>query len=129
MGPTARAVVTIEKRIATTKEQLADVEAQVSKNRDGIDRPLSEVVGAYEQLDLERQFAQTMLTSTMQTLEQARANAISQHIYVTPYVRPALPQSSVYPRRLLSVAAVAAISLLIWISIVMVVRSILDHRG
>ena len=37
---------------------------------------------------------------------QARANAASQHLYITPYVRPHLPQSSTYPNRPLAILIV-----------------------
>ena len=61
------------KRVRRTKEQIAAVERSIGKKADGTS--LSKVMGEYEQLDLERQFSQTMLTSALQALDQARANA------------------------------------------------------
>lgn len=79
-------------------------------------------------LDLERQVAQTMLASAMQTFDQARANAAVQHIYITPYVRPSLPQSSTYPRSLLSVSVIAGAAFLVWLIGLLVTRSIFDRQ-
>lgn len=78
-------------------------------------------------LDLERQAAQNMLTSAMQTLEQARANALTQQLYVTPFVRPSLPQSSTYPRPLVEISIVAAVAFAIWLAGLLVMRAILER--
>jgi capsular polysaccharide transport system permease protein len=63
----------------------------------------------------------------MQALEQARANASSQHLYITPFVRPSLPQSSTYPHRLFSIVSTAMISFVIWTILLLVVRSIRER--
>jgi len=121
----APVIVTLNNQIKSVREQLQITESAVGKNRDGT--PLSSVMGEYEQLDLERQFAQAMVTSTMQALDQARANAAAQHLYITPYVRPSLPQSSVYPRRLLSIAGVGAVAFAIWLAGLLMIRSIRER--
>jgi capsular polysaccharide transport system permease protein len=119
-------VQTLMTRIKATSEQLALVESQVTTVKDG-NTPLSKVVADFEQLDLERQFAQGMVTSAMQGLEQARSSAMSQHVYVTPYVTPMRPQSSTYPRRLLSIGIVAFGLFLGWLVGLLLVRSIREH--
>jgi capsular polysaccharide transport system permease protein len=123
--PTAPAVVALNYQIASVREQLKKVESSVGSSADG--RALSVVTGEYEQLDLERQFAQTMLISTQQALDQARANAAAQHLYITPYVRPSMPTMSTYPRRILSVLFVAGVSFALWIAALMIVRSIKER--
>jgi capsular polysaccharide transport system permease protein len=123
--PTAPAVVALKHQIQSTREQLKRVEASVEKNSDG--RPLSTVMGEYEQLDLEKQLAQTLLTGAVQALEQARANAAAQHLYITPYVRPSLPTSSTYPHRLWSVLYVAGVAFVFWLIALMIVRSVRER--
>lgn len=118
-------ITVLSNQIRSTREQLQKVESSVIQDRDGVS--LSRVVAEYEQLDLERQFAQSMLTSTMQALDQARASAASQHLYITPYVRPHLPQSATYPRRLLSVLVVICFAFLFWFIGLIVVRSIRER--
>jgi capsular polysaccharide transport system permease protein len=113
-------------RITATRDQLSKVEKDVAQNRDG-NRALTEVVGRYEQLDLERQYAQAMVVSTMQALDQARANASAQHLYLTPYVRPAQPESATYPRRGESTLLAALAAFGVWIVGFMIVRSIGEH--
>jgi capsular polysaccharide transport system permease protein len=125
LAPNAPAVVGLKNQIKSTKEQLAKTEADVGQGLNG--SALSTIVGDYEQLNLEVQFAQAMVTSTMQALDQARANAAAQHLYITPYVRPSLPESSTYPRRFLSIATVGALAFAFWLIGLMIVRSIRER--
>ncbi len=125
LAPNAPVIVTLKNQIKATKDQLAATEADVGKGVNGA--ALSQVVGEYEQLNLEVQFAQNMVTSTMAALDTARANAASQHLYITPYVRPSLPQSATYPKRLLSISAVAALAFALWTIMLLIVRSIRER--
>ena len=127
LSPNAPAIVALQSQITSTRQQLARTEADVGRNSHG--SALSTVVGKYEQLQLELQFAQSMVTSTMQALDNARANAAAQHLYITPYIRPSLPQSSVYPRRFLSILIVAGYAFAIWLIGLMIVRSIRERFG
>lgn len=127
LAPNAPAIVTLRSQIKSTREQLARTEADVGQRDDGT--PLSTIVGHFEQLKLELQFAQSMVTSTMQALDQARANAAMQHLYISPYVQPTLPQSSIYPDRFQSVLIVAALAFAFWLIALMIVRSIHERFG
>jgi capsular polysaccharide transport system permease protein len=125
LDPTSPTITVISNQIRSTRDQLQKVEASVAQDKDG--KSLSTVVAEYEQLDLERQFAQNMVTSTMQALDQARANAAAQHLYITPYVQPHLPQSATQPRRFLATLSVAALSFLLWFIALLVLRSVRER--
>lgn len=130
LAPNSPAVQALENQIKATKEQLAAVEATVAAGKDRAGgAALSSVIAEYEQLDLERQFAQALVTSAMQGLEQARATAASQHLYITPYVRPSLPESSVYPRRFLSVVIFGLLAFTAWLFGLLILRSIRERFG
>jgi capsular polysaccharide transport system permease protein len=58
---------------------------------------------------------------------QARANAAAQHLYIAPFVRPSLPQSSTYPHRLQSVILVGAMAFAFWLTGLLVLRSIRER--
>ena len=130
LSPTSPAIMTLQNQIKATKDQLAAVEATVAagKERAG-GASLSAVIAEYEQLDLERQFAQALVTSAMQALEQARAMAASQRLYITPYVRPSLPESSTYPRRIFSIFVVGILAFLMWVIGLLTVRSMFERFG
>jgi capsular polysaccharide transport system permease protein len=118
----------LQARIKATKEQLAKVEAEVASARGlGANNPLSKVVAKYDQLEFERQFAQNLTLSAMQSLVQAKANAIQQHVYVTPFVKPAMPQSSTYPSRFLSIGVAAFGFFLVWLVGLLLIRSLREH--
>jgi capsular polysaccharide transport system permease protein len=123
--PTAPAIVSLKNQIQSTKEQIASIAREVGKNSEG--SPLSKVMGEYEALDQDRQFAQTMLTTALQSLDQARANAAAQHLYITPYVRPALPVSSAYMERYWAIARVAMFAFIFWLIALLIVRSIRER--
>jgi capsular polysaccharide transport system permease protein len=130
LAPTSPAVQTLQNQIKATKDQIAAMGATVGTGKDRADgAALSSVVAEYEQLELERGFAQALVTTAMQALEQARANAAAQHLYITPYVRPSLPESSVYPRRLFSIIVVGLIAFGIWVVALLTVRSIRERFG
>jgi capsular polysaccharide transport system permease protein len=122
-SPTAQV---LRSKIEAARAQLAKVEAEVSQNRDG-NRVLVEIVNRYEQLDLDRQYAQAMLVSAMQALDQARGNAAAQHLYLTPYVRPILPQSATYPRPTRQTVLAALAFFAAWVVGLMIVRSVREQ--
>jgi capsular polysaccharide transport system permease protein len=124
LEPNSPAIVVLNNQIKATRDQLQKVES-VGSNNDG--KALSAVVAEYEQLELERQFSQAMVTSTMQALDTARASAASQQLYITPFVKPHLPHSTTYPNRSLSVLTVAAVAFLIWMIGLLTVRSIRER--
>ncbi len=127
LNPNSQQLQNQQIRLKATEEQLKEVEAQISKAKQAGDSPISKIVGRFEQLELERTFAQNMLTSTMQSLEQARANAAAKRLYVTAFVKPAEPQVSTEPRRFIAVLTVAAASLLLWTISLLLSRSIGEH--
>lgn len=127
LSPDAPAVVALKAQVGSAKEQLRRIEADVAKGLNG--SALSQVVGKFEQLQLDVEFGQKMLTSTMTQLENARATALAQHLYVTPYVRPSLPRSSTYPNRFWSIVTVAALAFGIWLTLLILVRSMRERFG
>ncbi len=125
LTPNAPAIVSLRNQIKSTKEQLAATEADVGRGINGA--ALSKVIGEYEQINADVQFSQAMVTSTMQALDQARAQAAAQHLYITPYVRPSMPQTAIYPKRFWSVVTVAILSFAFWMICLLVLRSIRER--
>jgi capsular polysaccharide transport system permease protein len=120
-------IQSLQTKLKATEEQLKEVEGQISKTKQSGDMSIGAIVARYEQLDLERQFAQNMVTSTMQSLEQAKANAAAKRLFITAFVQPAVPQISTHPSRLVAVLTVAAASLLLWTIGLLLSRSIKEH--
>lgn len=127
LGANSAPVQALTVKLRATEEQLKEVEGQISKSKQSGDASIGSIVARYEQLDLERQFAQNMVTSTMQSLEQAKANASAKRLFITAFVQPAVPQMSTHPNRLVAVLTVAGASLLLWTIGLLLSRSIKEH--
>ncbi len=100
----------------------------MSGNRSGRN-VLAGVVAKFEALDMDRQYAQAILLTSRQSLDRARASAAAQHLYLTPYVRPALPESAGGPRVFLSMVLAALLLSAIWFVGLLSVRSIRNSRA
>lgn len=124
--PTSPARVSLEARINATKDQLAIIENAISEPT-GSAKSISGVVGQYEELDLERTFAQDVVKSALRNIETARSNVLLQHMYVVPFVEPVLPTSPLYPNRLTSTLFTGMICLLIWAVGLLLFRSVREH--
>ena len=70
---------------------------------------------------------QTALANSVTNLQAAQTSEDSQRIYLAPYVRPSVPQTSTYPDRLVSIAIVALVSLLVWVLGLLLANSLIDH--
>jgi capsular polysaccharide transport system permease protein len=88
---------------------------------------LSRVLGSYEQLESDRKFAEAAYQHALQGLDQARAAADRQRVFLASFVPPSLPEEAAYPRRWRSLGTVALIAFAVWGIGALAVRSIHDH--
>lgn len=128
LDPNAPALQVLRSRIQATKDELARVEKEVGQTREGT-RPLTEVMAKFEQLNLDLQYAQNFVVSSRQMLDQARANAAAQHLYLTPYVTPAIPESATYPKRGTMILMYGLAFFGLWLIGLLIVRSIREHTA
>jgi capsular polysaccharide transport system permease protein len=84
-------------------------------------------LGAYEQLDSERKYAELAYQHALETLDRARADADRQQLYVASFVPPRLPEEARYPRRWRSLATVALVAFAVWGIGGLTLRSIREH--
>ena len=120
--------------LAPIEAQLAGVDGQIAKLRaqltggDSRNRTIAASLVRFEEIEVRRQFAESMYTFARNGLDRARIAAERQSIYVTVFVPPALPQDYSYPSRF-TFSILASISLLIvWSIGAMTWASVLDHR-
>ena len=121
---------TLQEQLAQSRAQLAGLSASVQSNSPqfaalnsriralqsqidselalltGDHGALAPVLADYEQLTLQREFAQTSYTSALTALENARLQAMRQQLFVVEVVHPDLPQRSLFPRSSMMVATV-----------------------
>ncbi len=106
----------LRKRIEAEQEQIARLEAQLTRRPDaaGETRVLSGAMNRLEYLDFERQIAEKAYSTALAGHERARLASETQLLYINTFVRPMEPQQARYPRRLLTIGILVAASLAAW---------------
>ena len=99
----------VESQLDQEKQRLAGLRSQEGN--------LNAVVGEYEDLTIEAEFAQKQLVTAMSALESARVHEVAKSRYVVAFQQPTLPDESLYPRPFLFTAYVfvGALLLLGWV--------------
>jgi capsular polysaccharide transport system permease protein len=99
LSPNSPQYQALNQRIDAIKKQIA---SETSALTGGGDKTMAPVLAQYERLSLEREFAAREYTTALASLENARLEAMKQHLFVARVVEPNLPDQSIYPRRLLT---------------------------
>ena len=127
MRDDAPSVKVLKARIRSLETQQRVVTRELTDRDPGRDDTLSRKLSSYEQLDSERRFAEAAYQHALQGLDQARANADRQQVYIASFVPPSLPEEALYPRRWRSLGVVALIAFAVWAIGGLAVQSIRDH--
>lgn len=115
-----------ELRISIIREQIEAERKKFGSN--GEDVALSDVVGQYETLAVDREFAETSYTAALASYETARAEAVRQSRYLAPYIRPTLPQEAEFPQRVKLLVMIAGFLTVLWIIGSLIFYSLRDRR-
>ncbi|HVL21559.1 MAG TPA: sugar transporter, partial [Amaricoccus sp.] len=94
----------------------------------GMTGSLPEVVGRYEELAVDLEFANTAYTQTLAGLAGARAEARRQSRYLAAHVRPTYATSALYPRRAMLAGLVGGFLLLGWAVLLLLSYNVRDNR-
>jgi capsular polysaccharide transport system permease protein len=89
---------------------------------------LPDVVGRYEELLVDLEFANTAYTQALGGLAAARAEARRQSRYLAPHVQPTLAENALYPRRALLSGLTGLFLLLGWGVLMLVYYNVRDNR-
>jgi capsular polysaccharide transport system permease protein len=123
----APALEILAARIRSLEAEQQSVESEVTDTEKTRAQALSRVMGAYEELEGERRFAENAYQHALEALDRARIDADRQQIYVADFVQPSLPEEALYPRRLRSLGIVLVIAFAIWAIGSLTIRSVRDH--
>jgi capsular polysaccharide transport system permease protein len=136
--------------LVDTRKQLADVRALARDNPqipalENRARVLSGAIGAemgkvagdrtslssktpqYEAITLDRDFAGKYLGVALDSLEQSRANAMSQQLYIERITQPNQPDVAIEPKALRDMAATLLLSLIVWALVSLLVTAVREH--
>lgn len=117
-------VPVLKKRIETLEATIRTENAKVT----GTDHSLSNRAAEYERLILDQGFAEKQLTAALASLEQARAEAMRQQLYLERIVQPNKPDFAVEPRRMRGIIATFALGMITWGVLAILVAGVREHR-
>lgn len=114
-------------RIDVIREQI-EAERQKFGSETASGELLSALVGQYETLSVDREFAEQTYTAALIGHDTARADAARQSLYLAAYVKPTLAQEAEYPERAKLIIIIGGFLLLIWVVGVLIFYSLRDRR-
>lgn len=117
----------LEARIQSLQAQRRAVASELTDSRKASAQALSREMGAYEELEGERRFAENAYQHALEALDRARIAADRQEMYIADFVPPRLPEEPLYPRRLRSLATVFLIAFGLWAIGGLILKSVRDH--
>jgi len=91
-------------------------------------RDYSTLVGEFERLNVDLEFAQKSYVAALATLEVARADAQRQSRYLAAYAEPTFAEKPLYPKRVQLLVVMAIILVLGWAVMVLVLYNLRDRR-
>ena len=126
LGENAPTLVANLDRQASLKRELASVQSTMTAGSDSA-KPLSSVIGAFDQLQSESEFAQKNYAVALAALETARLDASRQQIYLATIIPPAKPEEASFPQPLRSAAFTFAAAAALWVILQLVYQAIREH--
>jgi BexC/CtrB/KpsE family polysaccharide export inner-membrane protein len=117
-------------QLALMDQQIQAFQAQADNQRSkiaGEDTSLAPLIGEYEQLIIDRDFAAKELTAASTAMESARLDMRRKHLYLERIVSPDLPDSAREPRRLYSIWVIFIGALLIYATVALILAGLREH--
>jgi capsular polysaccharide transport system permease protein len=122
-SPDAPQVLTLQRRAAAFREQIALQRERFTDASDG----LAGKIEQFERLRLEQEVAMKVLSSAIVSLEDARNEARRKQLYLERIAAPQLPDKAVEPERLFNITSIAALNLILLLVIWLMKTGISEH--
>lgn len=122
MAQARRRVEVIQARIADERRKLGQGEQSVTGE------VFADLVGEYERLTVDREFAENTYTSAMAAYDAALAEARRKSRYLAAHVKPTMAETARYPDRPQIILLLSLFLFLTWVTVMLVVYSIRDRR-
>ena len=88
----------------------------------------ADLVGEYERLTVDREFAEVAYTSALRNFDGAQADARRKSRYLAAYMEPTRAEAAIYPQRLTLLGLVSLFLFLGWAIVTMILYSFKDRR-
>lgn len=117
-------ISSLQQRVETLQAEIDSETAKVA----GGGRSLANKSTEYENLILERGFAESRLAAALVSMEQARNDAQRKQLYLERIVQPSKPDVAVEPRRIRSVLITFVLGLVAWGILTMLLAGVREHQ-
>jgi capsular polysaccharide transport system permease protein len=113
----------LQNRIKVLQGQISSEMAKVAGSRSSLSSKSPE----YDSIVLDRDFAGKYLQVALDSLEQARQNAMSQQLYIERIEEPGKPDVAIEPRRIRNVIATLLLTFIVWGILSLLVTAVKEH--
>lgn len=122
-------LVQSERRLQVIEDRIAAERAKLGFGPGGEgSTAYADLVGEYERLVVDREFAERTYVSALANYDSAQAEARRKSRYLAAYMQPTLAQTSIHPERFSLLAMFTLFLFLIWAIAVLVYYSVRDRR-
>jgi capsular polysaccharide transport system permease protein len=129
-GPRAPAlrqrIDSLEQRIAQERQRLGTGATGAAPA--GEDRLFADLMGDYEELVVEREFAEKAYVSALSSFEQAQVEARRQTRFLSPHIRQTLSVEPQYPQRALLSLGILVLLTVGWAVLALIAYNVRDRR-
>lgn len=108
LSPDSPQMITLRSRVAALQQRVVAQTALLTGPQSG---ELAPELSKYQDLTMRLQFAQQNYTAAQAALETAREDALKQQLFLIQVVQPNLPQTALFPRRVMIVSSIFAVLL------------------
>lgn len=125
MSADAPTVVAQKIRLDALERQIADLKAKMTGTGDK--ESIANTLARYEELEIQRGFAEKLYDLASRSLESARQRAEQQHLYLSVFVPPLLPEEAQFPQRLKLGFLIPISMAILWGIVALTVATVEDH--
>ena len=117
-----------QRRIKVIEERIKEERKKFGLGAEGVDQAFANVMGDFEALIVDREFAEASYLSAQAIFDRALADSNRQSRYLAAYLGPTTAEASKFPKRGILAFIVMSILLLTWAVGVLITYSIWDRR-
>ena len=126
VSASAPSVKLMKSQIASLKAELVRMKKKQSTTTQE-STSTGEKIGDFTALKLEQEISTKLYTNALSGLEISRQEAATQSRYLVAFVKPKLPDASLYPARFYSICVAFVLSIMIWLFTLLIGAVIREH--
>ncbi|MEO1550212.1 MAG: capsule biosynthesis protein [Pseudomonadota bacterium] len=122
-------VAQVQRRVAAIRTRIADEKARMASSQDAVDQtPLTQVVGQFERLLVDRSFAEEAYLAARTAHDLALVDARRQTRYLAVHIPPTLAEAASYPRKWVWLLTTSLAASLSWMLLCLCLYALRDRQ-